>query len=89
MSTRRILVARPPFFQIGEDWFADLLWNFGHWHTVDADRLARFLATAPATAFVVGRRLDDRQRRLLDEYQGDFEDQAFASIFPRDSDRWR
>jgi hypothetical protein len=40
--------------------------------------------TAPAPEFVVGRRLDEPRRRLLNEYQGDFEDQAFASIFPRD-----
>ncbi len=89
MNTRRILVERPPFFQVGGVWFADLLWNFGHWLTVDVDQLARYLAIARPPTFVVGRRLDDRQRRVLDEYQGDFEDQAYASIFPRDSERWR
>jgi hypothetical protein len=86
--SRKIVVRRAPFFQIEGVWYADVLWNYYRSLEVDMGRLARFLATAPPWTFVVGRRLSPRQSGNLLERYGDAEQEAFASIFPREHDRW-
>jgi hypothetical protein len=55
---------------------------------VDPRRLSRFLATAPPSRFVVGRRLDARQGRMLDERRGDAEHEMYGYLFPSEHDRW-
>ena len=57
MSGRKAVVRRVPFFQIGGEWFADVLWSYGSPLAVDPRRLSRFLAAAPGSTFAVGRRL--------------------------------
>jgi hypothetical protein len=88
MSGRKVVVRRVPFFQIGGEWFADVLWSYGSPLAVDARRLSRFLATAPPSTFVVGRRLDTRQSRMLNERRGDAEHEMYGYLFPREHDRW-
>jgi hypothetical protein len=88
VSDRKVIVRRVPFFRSGGEWFADVLWNFGYPLAVDLDRLVRVLATAPPSTFVVGRRLDARKSRMMDERRGDFEHEAFGYLFPREHDRW-
>jgi hypothetical protein len=83
----RVVVHRTPFFQIDGVWFADVLWNYGHPLEVDPELMVRLLVRAPGS-FVLGRRLGVRQEQALVERRWDFENEAFASIFPRDSDRW-
>ncbi len=61
MSGRKVVANRVPFFQIGGEWFADLLWSYGSPLAVYPRRLSRFLAMAPPSTFVVGRRLEARQ----------------------------
>lgn len=88
MKTRTILVRRGPFFRIGDEWFADLFWNFGYPLPFDLDRLVRVLSTARPSTFVVGQRLDARQNRILREHRRDLEHAAFSAIFPREDERW-
>ncbi len=83
----RVVVHRTPFFQVDGDWYADVLWNYGHPIDADPELLVRPLLKSPA-AFVLGRRLSARQNSVLLERRWDFEHEAFASIFPRDPDRW-
>lgn len=82
VSPRRVVVGRVRFFQVGGEWFADVLWSYGSPLAVDPQRLSRFGATAPPSTFVVRRRLDARQSRLLNECRGDAEHETYRNLFP-------
>jgi hypothetical protein len=91
MKTLRVRVprARPPFFVVGQELYLDLLWNWGHGLTVEADAILAFIAGARPGELVVGRLLSRDEGALLVDGRRSSDSETYAQIITTDDKRWR
>ena len=80
--------ARSPFFRIGDDWFMDLGFNWGHPLAVDVTSLVTLLRS-DETKVVIARRLTAAEAKAVLSDRRDSEEQTLARLIPNDRARWQ